>query len=127
MSDREQAEELLEIAERDLRALRGMLDAPVFADEVFGFLAQQAIEESLKAWLCVLGRTYPLTHDLTHLLSLLDDAGEDVLDLWDVAGFNPFAVGLRYSSLSANDKPLDRGGAIARVEAVLKRAGDAIS
>ena len=37
MSDLEQARELVGAAERDVSALRGMGDADVFADEIFGF------------------------------------------------------------------------------------------
>ncbi len=37
MSDLEQAQELFRAAERDISALRGMGDAAVFADEIFGF------------------------------------------------------------------------------------------
>ena len=61
MSDRKQARELIEAAERDLSALRGMGDAGVFADEIFGFHVQQAVEKSFKAWLALLGETYPTT------------------------------------------------------------------
>ena len=43
MSDPKQARLLLTAAERDFTALRGMEDATVFADEIFGFHAQQAI------------------------------------------------------------------------------------
>ena len=60
MSDPKQARVLLEAAERDISALRGMGDAAVFADEIFGFHAQQAAEklfmqiartrEHLRAW-----------------------------------------------------------------------------
>ena len=42
MSDLKQARVLLTAAERDISALRGMADAAVFADEIFGFHAQQA-------------------------------------------------------------------------------------
>lgn len=45
---------LLSAAYKDLRALRGMLDAHVFVDEIFGFHAQQAAEKALKAWLAFL-------------------------------------------------------------------------
>ena len=37
MSDLKQARVLLMSAERDISALRGMADAAVFADEIFGF------------------------------------------------------------------------------------------
>ena len=71
MSDPKQARVLLEAAERDVSALRGMGDAAVFADEIFGFHAQQAAEKLFKAWLALLGETYPMTHDLTELLEIL--------------------------------------------------------
>ena len=44
MSDLKQARVLLMSAEQDISALRGMADAAVFADEIFGFHAQQAAE-----------------------------------------------------------------------------------
>jgi len=44
MSDPKQARILLEAAERDVSALRGMGDAAVFADEIFGFHVQQAAQ-----------------------------------------------------------------------------------
>ncbi len=49
MPDIKQAAAMLRIAQRDLAALYGMADAAVFADEIFGFHAQQAIEKCLKA------------------------------------------------------------------------------
>jgi HEPN domain-containing protein len=45
------------MATKDLRALQGMLDNKTFADEVFGFHAQQIVEKSLKAWLSLRGVT----------------------------------------------------------------------
>lgn len=45
MSDLKQARALLEAAERDYSALRGMGDTTVFADEIFGFHAEQAVEK----------------------------------------------------------------------------------
>jgi len=71
MSDPKQARLLLAAAERDFAALRGMGDATIFADEIFGFHAQQATEKLLKAWLASLGETYPLSHDLASLLDML--------------------------------------------------------
>ena len=59
MSDPKQARVLLEAAERDVSALRGMGDAAVFADEVFGFHAQQAAEKLLKAWLASPSHGWP--------------------------------------------------------------------
>ncbi|MCE2557934.1 MAG: hypothetical protein J4F98_04765 [Acidobacteria bacterium] len=48
MSDPKCARILVEAAERDLSALRGMTDEKVFADEIAGFLAQQATENTEK-------------------------------------------------------------------------------
>ena len=42
MSDLKQARALLEAAERDYSALRGMGDTTIFADEIFGFHTEQA-------------------------------------------------------------------------------------
>ena len=50
-----------------------MDDSHVFADQVFGFHAQQAAEKLLKAWLALLGEVYPLTHDLEVLLDRLQE------------------------------------------------------
>ena len=61
--DLEQAQLLLTAAQRDLSALAGMSDATVFADEIFGFLVQQAAEKLFKAWLTLLGETFPATHN----------------------------------------------------------------
>jgi hypothetical protein len=41
MSDREHAEQILEAARRDLRAVRAMRDVEDFSDEIFGFHAQR--------------------------------------------------------------------------------------
>ncbi|PZO11216.1 MAG: hypothetical protein DCF25_19825 [Leptolyngbya foveolarum] len=47
MSDLFQAKILLQVAERDLAMLSGMLNAGVFAEESFGFFVQQAAEKLL--------------------------------------------------------------------------------
>jgi HEPN domain-containing protein len=100
-----------------------MLDVDVFADELFGFIAQQSLEKSLKAWLSALGRPYPYTHDLTDLVLRLRDAGQDASDLDDLAEFNPFAVQLRYSVYGSDEEePLDRAAIINVVGLVLTRA-----
>jgi len=74
----DQAQDLLLMARKDFDALRGMLDNPLFADEIVGFHAQQAIEKALKAWLAARSVSFPLTHDLSRLLGLLEENGNDV-------------------------------------------------
>ena len=121
MSDRKQARELIEAAERDLSALRGMEDAGVFADEIFGFHVQQAVEKSFKAWLALLGEVYPLTHDLGDLLTLLITRDDDASRFEELIAYTPYAVRLRYTGTEPRRQPLDRGTILPRVEALLER------
>ena len=48
-----------------------MGNATVFADETFGFRAQQAAEKLLNAWLASQSETYRLSHDLAARLDTL--------------------------------------------------------
>lgn len=73
----EEAVKMQTMAEKDLAALRGMLDSSCFADEIFGFHAQQAVEKSLKAWITLAGGTYGFTHDIELLLMHLKQLGAD--------------------------------------------------
>jgi HEPN domain-containing protein len=57
MSELKHARALLAMAEKDLKALQGMGDATTFADEIFGFHAQQSVEKTLKAWIAALGQS----------------------------------------------------------------------
>ena len=82
MSDHETAQRVLAAAGRDLKAIGNMLDAEQFPDEIFGLLAQQAVEKSLKAWLASRDQAVPRTHNLRLLLVLLGQAGEDVTEEW---------------------------------------------
>lgn len=77
-SDRDEAYILLLAARKDWRALSGMRDETIFADEIFGFHAQQAVEKTLKAWLALCGVAYPRTHDISLLLSVLRMQEQDV-------------------------------------------------
>jgi hypothetical protein len=85
------------------------MSAPAtFAESIFGFHAQQAIEKSLKAWLSALGGSYPRTHDLTALLSRLEELECDVSSYWHLAEHNAYAVQFRYQALDLDDDPLNR-------------------
>lgn len=116
MTDIKQADAMKRMASRDMAALHGMLDVTVFADEIFGFHAQQAIEKSLKAWMCALGLTYPFTHHINRLLVLLRDAGANVDAFWWADEFTVYAHQARYEEghLEA-DAPLDRASILLRV------------
>lgn len=128
MTDIKQAHAMLRMAQRDMAALKGMLDAIVFADEIFGFHAQQAIEKSLKAWMCALGLTYPFTHHINRLLVLLRDAGADIEAFWWADEFTIFAHQARYEEGHLeSDVPLDRvsllesvGGLLRHVDTIIE-------
>ena len=120
MSDPKQARVLLEAAERDVSALRGMGDVAVFADEIFGFHAQQAAERLYKAWLALLGETYPLTHDLTELLELLETRESDAARFDGLIDYTPYAVQFRYGADDAEAGSLDRDEVLGHAEALLE-------
>ena len=121
MSDRDDALELWRAATRDLRALRGMVNPGIFGDENFGQTAQQAVEKALKTWLCLVGRTYPFSHDIDHLLTCLEQTGQNVGAFRDLDEFTPYASVLRYRASQVSDQPLDRADTIRRVAALFER------
>ena len=120
MADFEHARAMLRMAHKDFNALTWMLDSALFADEIFGFHVQQAIEKGLKAWLCTRGADYPPTHDLARLLTLLEKTGADIEQFWPLVQFTIFAVQARYEDGFADlDEPLARAIEIDNVRALL--------
>ena len=121
MSDKNRgyAQALLDMARKDARALAGMTDRETFADEIFGFHAQQATEKALKAWCARRGIEYPLTHDLSELIALLREDGCDVDALEDLLRFNAFAVLLRYEALEEEPPFFERKRVIGEIDALL--------
>ena len=117
MSDIKSARMLLRAAERDLLALRSMSAAA--PEEAFGFHVQQAAEKALKAWLALLGEAYPLTHNLTTLLTLLSALGAAVARYETLADYTPYAVEFRYTGVDPEAEAVDRNGAAALVQALL--------
>lgn len=120
MSDGKQVSLLLAAAERDLIALHGMKDITVFADEIFGFHVQQAVEKLFKAWLALLGETYPTTHNLARLLEMLNTHGVETKDFDELVEFTPYAVQFRYAPSEPNSIPLDREQAVEGVRALFE-------
>jgi len=115
MNDVDQARVLLKAALRNLRALEGMRDAEVFADEIFGFHVQQATEKCLKAWISSSGEIYPFVHNLEVLLRSLEERGYNRDAFEALQQYSAFAAQIRYESLLETDEPIDREGAIALV------------
>jgi HEPN domain-containing protein len=79
-----------------------------FSDEVFGFHAQQIIEKSCKAWIALLGKKYPFTHDVSMLLKLLEENGCSVSEYWEFAEMSAFAMNIRYEGTDETALPLKR-------------------
>lgn len=109
MRDTETARLLLCAALRDLRALENMLDTDAFPAEIFGFHAQQTVEKTLKAWLVQLEKEVPRTHNIRHLLLLLEEAGLDLdSTFWDFIELTAFAVQFRYEAYEELEDPFHR-------------------
>ena len=118
MSDAKCARMLLEAAERDIEALRVMRGSDGLPDEVYGFHVQQAAEKLLKAWIALLGASYPLTHSIETLLKLLADRGVETEPFAALSVFTPYAVEFRYAGVGPDAEPIDRAGALERIEAL---------
>ena len=121
MSGLDDARALMGAAERDLRALRGMDDPAIFADEIAGFHAQQAAEKLFKVWIILLGEPYPLTHDLDYLLRLVERREPEAGRFEDLIEYNPYAVQLRYGSFENEASPINRQEAVQRLEALRRQ------
>jgi HEPN domain-containing protein len=105
-------------ATEDAVALRELEGNPEIADSILGFHAQQAIEKWIKAVLASKGVDFEYTHDLRHLIGLIETAGLPFpLDTPEVVMFTEFAVPLRYEDL-LDAEPLDRRAAAALVNEV---------
>lgn len=124
MRDPKCAEMLLRAAERDLLTLRGM--AAGVPEESFGFHVQQAAEKAFKAWLSLLGETYPLTHNLEALMDLLAARGIATPPFRKLIPYTPYAVEFRYEGVGSHAGPIDREEARVVVEALLARVRRAL-
>jgi HEPN domain-containing protein len=126
-SDADHARQLLAMAEADHTALANMMDAQKFPEQIFGFHAQQAIEKALKAWISLLRRPYPKTHDVSVLVSVLVEAEADITSFKRLEDYTAFAVQYRYESYDAGDEPLDRSGVLQEIAALLSHVRQVIN
>lgn len=118
LEPRELAAILAQKATEDAVALREFAGNADIADSILGFHAQQAVEKWLKAVLASKGIDFEYTHDLRHLIGLIEGASIAFpLDTPEVVMFTEFAVPLRYEDL-LDAEPLDRGAAVALVNEV---------
>ncbi len=95
-----------------------MTNIESFAEEVFGFHAQQAIEKGLKAWIAIKQLTYPKSHDVSILIRILEDAGESLKQFPELEDYTVFAVQYRYEGYDELDE-LDRQATIDKATAFL--------
>src|SRR5262245_25257358 len=93
-SDRDHAQQLLEMASKDYQALTNMLDKDNFAEEIFGFHAQLSV-----------------------LIRILKDAGEDLSNFPDLEDYTIYAVQYRYEAYDEAEDRLDRVMVISKTEA----------
>lgn len=117
MRDLEEARVLLAAAAADLHLITTIQGDTTIAPRVFGLHAQQCAEKCLKAWLCLLGQTYPQLHSLDHLLGELRRCGEDIAWIGRIGRLTPFAGRLKYTDPS-DDPPLHVGRAVADAQAI---------
>jgi HEPN domain-containing protein len=127
MNDPRAARELASRALVDLAALTELVGNYRVADEIFGFLAQQAAEKSLKAWLALLGKQYPITHNLGQLLKELGASGVDISGYRGLGSLNPFAVQFRYESMDSSEPELDRREILRTVSVLVKKVNSVIT
>ncbi|MDQ6632770.1 MAG: HEPN domain-containing protein [Verrucomicrobiota bacterium] len=118
MNEIEHCSSLLGMAQKDLNAMSAMEDSKLFAEEIFGFHTQQAVEKTLKSWLAFLNIEYPFRHDLAELLNLLEQNGAEISGYKKFIIFTPFAVEFRYDS-SDVDEFMDRKKICAEVQELL--------
>jgi HEPN domain-containing protein len=98
MSPAEDALLLLRLAARHLGSLRGTLDPGTIADEDWGFLAQQTLEQLLKALLVLHCQEPFCSHSLQRLLQELASSGETLGVAPELLELDDFAVLARYDA-----------------------------
>jgi HEPN domain-containing protein len=121
------ADALLAKAGGDEAGLRALADKSDVPDHVAGFLAQQAIEKTLKAVLTARDVPFERSHDIDYLCDLIEGAGLDLTpELKAAVALTPWAVEFRYAD-PYDVAPLDRTEALMTVAAVREWATKAIS
>ncbi len=114
---------LLKKALDDERLALLVVENRTVSDEQIGFLAQQAVEKSIKAVLSSKGIAYRRTHDLGELTDLLKvHSIAYPAELEGGIALTPFAAEMRYDYLppeASGEMPLDRAGTMQLVRAAL--------
>ena len=91
------------------------------------FDAQQAAEKAIKAVLIRRGVAFPYVHDLAHLLTLLEEAGETIpASVRTAEGLTRYAVVTRYPGLAEPVTEAHYQEAVESAEAVVHWAAESI-
>lgn len=98
MNSREEAEHLLVLAKRHVGSLQETVHLQGFADEDWGFLAQQTIEKLLKALWVLGGVNPPRTHALDPLLDGVPAKSGTIAVPATLLDLEDFAVQARYDA-----------------------------
>jgi len=126
MTPAEDARLLLRLVERHLGSLRGTLDSQSFADEDWGFLAQQTLEKRLKALLVLNAQEPPRSHSLQRLIQDLESCGDAITLAPELLALDDFAVLARYDA-DPTPLPADRARLLTLLDALhqelLRRVG----
>lgn len=94
---REEVQEWLTRAERDLLAAERLLQPPTILGEGAAYHAQQAAEKALKGFLTAHGIQFTLTHDVSRLVLQCQAVTAEFGGLTDAAEIlTPYAVRFRY-------------------------------
>jgi HEPN domain-containing protein len=112
-------------ARNDLRSAEALISTRDYADDVVGFLLQQAVEKSLKSVIAGSEREVPRTHDLEELVQLVEDSGRELpATLASSSWLTPWAVDFRYEE---PEVPLDADGALNAAKTAIGVAESALS
>jgi HEPN domain-containing protein len=91
------------------------------------FDAQQAAEKAIKALLIKRGIAFPYVHDLARLLTLLEEAGEEIPEsLRQAEDLTRYAIVTRYPGLAEPVTEAHYQEAVASAEAVVRWAEEKI-
>ena len=108
--------------------LRAKAKLPDVYLEDLCFDAQQAAEKAIKAVMLSRGRTFPYTHDIADLLTLLEKHGEIIPEPIREAGrLTRYAVGTRYPGVTEPITEEEYQEAVHIAETVLEWAEEQIS
>lgn len=101
----DEARHWLEIANRDLKAVRNNVLGPDPTTEVAAYHCQQAAEKIVKAALIAEGIDPPRWHNIDDLVDLLPSGHRLVDSLRPLGQFTPYGIAFRYPALDPDVLP----------------------